>query len=96
MPSESDIEQKHRRDAEANGWFVEKIMRTSRNGFPDRFYAKNGRVVLIEWKKPGGRLSKQQELRHAELRAAGVEVYTVDNVDEANRRLGDGVSKLTL
>lgn len=90
---ESDIEQRHREDAEADGWFVDKIMRTSRNSFPDRFYAKAGRVVLIEWKKPGKPLSAQQRLRHTQLRDAGVEVHVIDNVKDANRVLGIGNEK---
>lgn len=81
---EVEIERQHLAVAKANGWVVEKIERTGRSGFPDRFYAKAGRgVVLLEWKRPGGRLSKQQVLRHAELRAAGVEVHTVYSLAEA-------------
>lgn len=80
---EVEIERQHLVVAKANGWVCEKIERTGRGGFPDRFYAKQGRVVLVEWKRPGGRLSKQQVLRHAELRAAGVEVHTVYSLAEA-------------
>jgi hypothetical protein len=80
---EVELEEKHRELAKANGWLVEKIIRTGRNGFPDRFYAKAGRVVLIEWKRPRRRVGKQQYLRHAELRAAGVEVYVVHSLSEA-------------
>lgn len=90
MKNESDIEQRQRQDAEAAGWFVEKIMRTSRNGFPDRFYAKAGRVVLIEWKKPKGPIRKIQVVRVKQLRDHGVEVHVVDNIDDANRVLGIG------
>lgn len=85
---ESGIERKHREAAISDGWFVIKIMRASINGFPDRFFAKGGRVVLLEFKRPGGVLSAQQRLRHAELKAAGVEVHTVYSLDEANRILG--------
>lgn len=88
MKTESEIEQKHRRIAMENGWFVEKIEKTSRGGFPDRFYAKNGWVILLEWKRPGGVVSKQQKLRHEQLRKAGVEVYVVFSIEEANRILG--------
>lgn len=91
--SESDIEQRHSKDAEAEGWFVDKIMRTSRNSFPDRFYAKAGRVVLIEWKSEDGVLSPQQRLRHKQLRDAGVEVYVTNDVRQANRILGIGNEK---
>ncbi len=96
---ESTIERAHRKIAMAAGWFVDKIMRTSMNSFPDRFYANGhpryrcrtcnrGRVVLIEWKKPGKHATAQQKLRHKQLRNAGIEVYVVDNVADANRILG--------
>lgn len=99
---ESKIEQRHREVAKAWGWFVDKIMKTSLNGFPDRFYASanarhrcrtcnRGRIVLMEWKRPGGgELSAQQNLRIKELRAAGVEVHVVDSVKQANSILGIG------
>lgn len=80
---EADLERKHKEIAEANGWVVEKIVKTGRGGFPDRFYARAGRVVLIEWKRPQGRITKQQLLRHQELRDAGVEVHIVYSLTEA-------------
>lgn len=97
---ESRIEAADRKIAQLAGWFVEKIMRCGRRGFPDRLYARakpqdvcphcgRGRVVLIEWKKPGKDAERLQAIRHAELRAAGVEVYTCDDVDEARMIRGD-------
>lgn len=88
MQYESEIERKHRKLAVGAGWFCDKIMRTALNSFPDRFYAKAGRVVLMEWKRPGQPTTKQQNLRHEQLRAAGVEVYVVWSIEEANRILG--------
>lgn len=101
MTREAPMERAHRKIAKAAGWFVDKIMRTSMNSFPDRFYANGssrwrcrtcnrGRVVLIEWKATGKDANPQQLLRHKQLRAAGVEVYVVDNIAEANRILGIG------
>lgn len=95
---ESEIERKHARQARDAGWFVDKIMATSLNSFPDRFYAHGGpehycpfcgrgRVVLMEWKRPGQKPTAQQLLRHRELREAGIEVYVVDSVAEATRIL---------
>jgi len=86
--TEAEIESRHRDRARQQGWVVEKIERTGRGGFPDRFYAKNGRVVLLEWKRPGGRIGKQQELRHQELRDAGVEVHVVYSITAAEVILG--------
>ena len=80
---EVEIERRHLEIARANGWFVEKIERTGRSGFPDRLYIKESRVVFVEWKRPGGRLSKQQVLRHAELQKSGAEIHTVYSLAEA-------------
>lgn len=95
---ESELERDHRTIAKAAGWFVDKVIRTALNSFPDRFYARakpedtcphcgRGRVVLMEWKAPGEKPSPQQLVRHRQLREAGVEVYVVDNVRDANRIL---------
>lgn len=93
---EGKLEDRDRTLAKAAGWFVEKIMRAARKGFPDRFYARareedvckvcgRGRVMLIEWKTPDGRLDENQKIRISELRAAGVEVHVVNSIEEAQR-----------
>ncbi len=99
VPLEKEVERDHRTWVQHLGWFVTKIMQTSTGGFPDRFYARNreqdrcphcgrGRIVLIEWKRDGEDLEPHQEVRINELREAGVEVYVVDNLKDANRVLG--------
>lgn len=64
----------------SRGWFYDKIMQTSRGSFPDRFFARNGRVMLIEFKAPGEPPNAKQLKRHRELREHGVEVHVVDNL----------------
>jgi hypothetical protein len=80
---EVEIEEEHCKLARKAGWVVDKIMKTGRGGFPDRFYAREGRVVLIEFKRPKGRITKQQLLRHRELRDAGLEVHVVYSLAQA-------------
>jgi hypothetical protein len=98
-PREAKIERDNRNWAVKLGWFVTKIMKTSTGGFPDRFYARNtevdrcphcgrGRVILIEFKREDGETSETQDIRIAELRSAGVEVYVVSNDREAKKILG--------
>jgi hypothetical protein len=88
-PTESDIEARHRQKAISRGWYVEKVMSVGRNGFPDRFYAKDGRIVLIEWKRArGGVLDEHQRIRIGQLKAAGVEVHVVRSIQEASAILG--------
>jgi hypothetical protein len=80
---EIEIERPASQYAELRGWFEVKIMQASKRGFPDRFYARAGRVVLVEYKAPGEQASTQQAKRHRELRAAGVEVHVIDNLEVA-------------
>jgi hypothetical protein len=69
--------------ARERGWIEFKITSPSKRGFPDRFYARWGTILLVEWKKPGEGPTPQQAKRHRELRAAGVLVCVIDNMDLA-------------
>lgn len=79
----ADIEQPAREYAISRGWLIEKVVSNSRRGWPDRFCARKGRVMLVEFKKPGKEPTKQQQERHAELRGYGLEVHWIDNLDDA-------------
>jgi hypothetical protein len=63
-----DLEQPAKAFAERKGWLYEKVVSQSRKGWPDRLLAKCGRVILLEWKKPGKEPTAQQSKRHRELR----------------------------
>lgn len=80
---EIEIERPASEYAERRGWYEIKIMQASKRGFPDRFYARKGRIVLVEYKAPGEGPTTQQAKRHRELRAHGVEVFVIDNLDDA-------------
>lgn len=68
--------------AELRGWLVQKLVSLTAGGFPDCFYARHGRIVLGEWKKPGtGVLSPLQVQRHKQLREHGVEVHVFDDLE---------------
>lgn len=66
----------------SRGWFVNKMVSESANGFPDVFAARAGRVVLCEFKKEGEEPTAQQRLRHKQLRDQGVEVVWFDDLIE--------------
>lgn len=85
---ESPIENLVRDRAQAAGWTVRKLKWLCRRGGPDRFFAKDGRIVLIEFKRPGKDVVGNQSTEIKELRAAGVEVYVCDNPLTALRHLG--------
>lgn len=78
-----DIEQPLFRYARSRGWLCEKVVSMSRRGWPDRFFARKGRIVLVELKAPGKGPTEQQCIRHRELRAQGVEVAWFDNLETA-------------
>lgn len=70
------------------GWFVTKLMKTSTNGIPDRLCIKEGRVVFIEWKIPGGRLSELQKYMIDKLRNEGMEVIVADCFADIRHLIG--------
>jgi hypothetical protein len=74
--------------AQDAGWLVRKLQWVGRRNAPDRFFAKDGRVVLIEFKRPDGEPRPTQAKELAALHAAGVEVHTVDNPLAGLRVLG--------
>lgn len=84
---EKKIEQTAVQKAEARGWWQIKLVSPSKNGVPDRLFAKAGKVVFIEFKRPGEEPTAQQKLRHAEMRAAGLTVVVCDTVEDALRVL---------
>ena len=68
-----------------------KFIPDGMTGMPDRLILlPDGRVVWVELKTEGGRLSEIQKYRHEELRRMGQQVETVWNkqqVDELVERL---------
>lgn len=80
---EKSIEREGGDYAFKRGWFEIKLTSPSRRGWPDRFYARGGRIVLVEWKKEGEAPTVQQAKLHRELRAHGVEVHWLDNLEAA-------------
>lgn len=79
---EARIERKCVGLAEADGWTVHKIRFLDQIGAPDRFFVKDGRIILIEFKAPGEPLSPHQVLVHWELQEAGVEVIMIDSIEK--------------
>lgn len=54
-----------------------------RSGAPDLLFVHEGRAFFMELKAGDGKLSMNQVACRAELRAAGAQVETVRNLDEA-------------
>jgi hypothetical protein len=64
--------------AREDGWFVRKHRTPGHNGAPDDYFAKNGRIFWVEFKKPDEPPDADQLVYHAEMRAAGLTVYVCD------------------
>lgn len=73
---EQQIQSKIIKNLEKEGWYVVKLITTTKAGIPDLLCLKQGRAVFIEVKRPGGKTSALQRLRMAELLKQGFEVIT--------------------
>lgn len=80
---EKDVERAAVQWAERAEWWVRKFSSPGHRAVPDRVFAKNGRVVWIEFKAPGEKPRRDQELEMERMRAHGMEVYWVDDPNDA-------------
>jgi hypothetical protein len=80
---EGNIEEQVCAWAENNGWLVRKMTYVGRRGCPDRFFFGFGKVVIIEFKKPGEMLDAHQRKEHARLETAGVHPHVHCTFDGA-------------
>ena len=71
---ESSIQAQIIKRLEAQGYYVVKLILTSKNGIPDLLCLKDGKAFFIEVKRPGERPRPLQEYRINELRSNGFEV----------------------
>lgn len=82
MNLEKDIQAKVIKELERYGWYCIKIIQTNKNGIPDLLCHKQGRTMYIEVKRPGLKPTPLQDVRHKELRRAGINVHVVRYVDD--------------
>lgn len=80
--SEGDIKSRANEYATMRGWWHVGIKLATINGIPDHVYVRRGETRWVEWKKPGGVLSAQQQERIAELEAQRAEVRVFDNIED--------------
>lgn len=88
MTRESAIEKAVCEAARRAGWLTYKFVSPTQRGVPDRLFIRDGDFVFIEFKAPGKRPSKLQDMQIAKLRKAGCEVHVVDNVENGKGVLG--------
>lgn len=85
---ESSMEEWVCGEAEKAGWLQRKLRWIGRRNAADRFFAKDGRVLLIEFKRTGEKPRGTQDKEIKALKAAGVEVHVCDNPIQALSILG--------
>lgn len=86
MAAESKLQKKVRLSLKRKGWWVNKIILCSINGWPD-IYAikklkKSARHVWIEMKAPDKEPDDLQKYVHEQLRNMNAEVYVISNWEE--------------
>jgi Holliday junction resolvase len=88
---EAQIEAAAVKAAREDGWLVYKFTSPQRRSVPDRIFIKGGRVVFIEFKRPGGKLTSGQEREIEKLRRHGAEVWVCYSKQEVAEVLNFGV-----
>lgn len=68
---ESKIQARIIKRLESEGYYVVKLILTSKNGIPDLLILKNGVASFVEVKRPGEKPRPLQEYRMNELRELG-------------------------
>lgn len=89
---ERQIEEYLRTQSRIHGFLALKFTSPSGAGVPDRLVLAGARQPFVELKRPGGRPTKLQRARHAQMRAHGAEVHVIDTfegVDQLIRELVD-------
>jgi L-alanine-DL-glutamate epimerase-like enolase superfamily enzyme len=86
---ESEDERRTVKQAVRHGYRVFKLNFIGQRGPPDRLFGRDGRSVLIEFKRLNETPTLQQLKRHNELRQVfGLEVAWTDRYEEACEILG--------
>jgi hypothetical protein len=86
---ERDIEQQFVRYAESMGFKAKKLRIDGENGWPDRTIFTPVGVLFIEFKKPGGRLSRKQRKWINALRRLGFVAEVATSFEQARKVLND-------
>lgn len=79
MAQESKLQTKIREDLEKSGWVVNKIILSSKKGWPDLEAFRNKVAIFIEAKAEGKKADPLQLLRHEQLNSKGFSVFVIDS-----------------
>lgn len=93
-PLERNVERRFVERAKPLGCRTRKLNGAGFRDWPDRLVlAPRGVVMLIEFKRPGGRATPKQALLHEQLRALGHDVRVFDDADRALQALLEKLSR---
>jgi hypothetical protein len=81
MMLERDIERRVVEIAKKNKWLSFKFVSPAQRGVPDRIFIKGGRIVFIEFKAPGKKLTDIQDYIIRRMVDFGCEVHVCDSVE---------------
>jgi hypothetical protein len=76
---EKDVESYLVQQCKRRGWLCHKFSSPSNRAVPDRVLVLPDRVVFVECKAPGKRVTAQQHWMHKKLRQHGATVRVVDD-----------------
>jgi hypothetical protein len=84
---ERDVEKAVKDYAKKLGWKSYKWKSSNERGVPDRLFLRTNskgeqQLVMVEFKKPGEGLRKDQEVVHNELREIGFSPIVIDDIDD--------------
>lgn len=86
---ERDIEKAVCEYARSKGMLAYKFSSPNCAGAPDRiFFAPIGKTFLIEFKRPGGKVTSAQQRIMLKLASIGIDVFVVDNVESGKKVVG--------
>jgi len=74
--------------AERAGWLARKVAWPGRKSAMDHVFAKDGRIVWIEFKRRGVEPEVLQRREINRWLKAGAEVYVIDNIHDGLKVLG--------
>ena len=79
---EQAIQKKIIKKLEQDGYFVLKLIKCNKNGYPDLIAVKENETIFIEVKRPDGKLSELQKVRISELRKKNIKVKVLCGVEQ--------------
>jgi len=78
---EANIEEPVCAAAEAAGWVVRKVKWIGRVAAPDRLMARDGEILLVEFKRPGETPRATQVREHKRFADVGVKIHVIDSLE---------------